>query len=161
MTITAPSRESKRPKDALANLRKTFDLRRMKRNSHPRRRHARHHVSAADRAAFREDGYFGPVGRKTSCPRDHFIFPRARRGSRSGHLTQQALHRAGYTFASLGREANWQEVHAWLSENCRWRLGRRYTWYGNVFWFEAPEHRQAFMQRFPCSEDYRQDFFHH
>lgn len=131
----------------------------MKRNSHPQRRKGRHHVSARERHELRCSLYFGPVGRKVRNTRDNYSFPRALPKGRGGRLSQQALHEAGYSFASLTDMSQWAELHGWLKENCSTRHGRLYTWFGNVFWFERPEHRQAFMERFSCSSEYEQKFF--
>lgn len=131
----------------------------MKRNSHPLRRKGRHHVSARERHELICSQYFGPVGRKVRSTRDNYAFPRARRRGRNAQLTQTELHAAGYSFASLMERGSWPEVHAWLARHCATPHGRLYTWFGNVFWFERPEHRQAFMARFECSEEYDQVFF--
>lgn len=125
----------------------------MKRKLHPRRRHGRHHLSAADRFEIRCEGYFAPFGRTPTREGRFPTFPRARVGKR-GRPTMNDLAAAGYGFASLEKGSDWSEVHAWLKARCTNAYGREYTWFGGTFFFARPAHRDAFLRAFPCAEGY-------
>lgn len=59
-------------------------------------------------------------------------------------IWNEELAKAGYINVPLTSSAEWSEVHRWCVAN----IGKnRYTWTGNIFWFETEKDAIMFTLR--------------